>query len=399
MNLKVRICAALIAVLKFALGILYAVFKCFPSRNKTVFLSRQGNRPGLDFLLLEDSLRKEDPTLETVMITAKLEKNIPSLLRFFRATLRSMYHLATASVCILDTYWPLVSLLNHKPDLAVIQIWHAIGKLKQSGHQTLDKGYGRGKSMAQLLNMHKGYDVVIAGGKSMNAYYCASFGVEESQLYNIGLPRIDYLLDNRRSSRELLESSYPETAGKTVVLYVPTFRRGTLADYTALTEAFRQEDSILIVKPHPHQDLADPESLAPYRYTKLNTMQALCACDIVITDYSAISLEAAVLSKPVYFYLFDHEDYMRNNGVNINPCVEMPNNVYYDPEQLIQAIRNGTYDTQALAAFQERYLPGELGTSTGRLTKLILDCIKDGKHEGIRKNLHRVNEAGLPVDH
>ena len=397
--MKEKIIATGIGVLKFLLGLLYGVLKCFPTRNKVVFLSRQGNQPGLDFLLLEESLKKEDPAPEIVMITRKIEKNIPSLLRFAWATLSSLYHLATASVCILDTYWPVVSMLRHKPDLTVIQIWHAIGKLKKSGHQTLDKGYGRGRNMAELLSMHKGYDVVIAGGKVMNEYYCASFGVEESRLYNIGLPRIDYLLENARSSRVLLEESYPETAGKTVVLYAPTFRRGTLADYSELIGAFAAGGQTLIIKPHPHQDLANPESLEPYRYPGLSTMQALCACDIVITDYSAISLEAAVLSKSIYFYLFDHEQYLQNNGVNINPLVEMPNNVYHDPHQLAQAIENGTYDTESLTAFQKRYLPDPLGQSTECLTKLILDCIKDGKHEGIRKNLHRASEAGISVGH
>ena len=399
MTLKDRILAASVAVLKFALGIVYGILKLSPSQKKAVFLSRQSNEPGLDFLLLRDALWKEEPDLKIVMIAAKLEKNIPSLLRFAWASLRSMYHLATSSVCVLDTYWPVVSLLCHKPELTVIQIWHAIGKLKKSGHQTLDKGYGRGKNMAQLLNMHKGYDVVIAGGKVMNEYYCASFGVEESQLYNIGLPRIDYLLQNVKSSRQLLEETYPETAGKKVILYAPTFRRGTVADYAELMEAFREDDAILIIKPHPHQELGSPESLKPYRFDKLTTMQVLCACDVVITDYSAISLEAAVLSKPIYFYLFEHENYMKNNGVNIDPRVEMPDNVYCDPNQLAQAIRTGTYHAESFTAFQKRYLPDPLGHSTSRLTKLILDCMKDGKYEGIRQNLHRTDEAGLPVGH
>ena len=399
MNLKKMICVIAVGCLKFVLGIIYAVLKWLPSRNKVVFLSRQSSRPGLDFRLLQDALAQADPTLEIVMITKQLEKNIPSVLRFGWYSLISMYHLATSSVCVLDTYWPVVSLLNHKASLTVIQMWHAIGKLKQSGYQTLDKGYGRGKAIAELMNMHKGYDVVIAGGKSMNAYYCASFGVQESQLYNIGLPRIDYLLENRQRNRELLYKSYPEFRRKTVVLYVPTFRRGTTADYSRLIKAFQREDYALMIKPHPYQILANSESLAPYRCGKLNTMQALDACDIIITDYSAISLEAAVLCKPIYFYLFDYQNYLCNNGVNINPYQEMPYNVYEDPDLLVSAIKNGTYNMESLLAFRKRYLPEHLGESTSRLTQLIMDCMKDGKYEGIRKNLHREAEAAVSVDH
>ena len=399
MSLNNLVCTVGVGCLKFVLGAVYTVMKLLPSRNKVVFLSRQNSRPSLDFQLLRVSLCKVDPTLEIVMITRKLEKNIPSALRFGWYSLVSMYHLATSKVCVLDSYWPVVSLLRHKPSLTVIQMWHAIGKLKQSGYQTLGKGYGRKKKLAELMYMHKGYDVVIAGGKSMNPYYCASFGVQESQLYNIGLPRIDYLLENVQCNREMLYECYPEFQGKTVVLYVPTFRRGTTADYSHLIESFRKENYALIIKPHPYQVMTDPESLVPFRCDRLDTMQALDACDIVITDYSAISLEAATLCKPIYFYLFDYQEYLRNNGVNINPYLEMPDNVYESAEQLIDAIKNGRYNMESLQAFRNRYLPENLGTSTDRLTRLIMDCVKDGKYEGIRKNLHRETEATVPMGH
>lgn len=398
-TLRAKAAVLLAATVKLTLALLYAPMKCFPTRRKVVFLSRQSNSPSLDFLLLRQSLLRREPGLKTVMITRRLDKNFADLLRFGWATLVSLYHLATAEVCVLDSYWPAVSLLKHKKGLTVIQMWHAIGKLKQSGYQTLDKGYGRSRALAQAMGMHRGYDVVIAGGESMNSYYCASFGVRQEQLWGIGLPRIDYLLENEQANRALALERCPRLRGKTIVLYAPTFRRGTLADYSAMTAAFDPERFALIVKPHPNQALADPESLRPYGCGGLTTMQALDACDILITDYSAISLEAAVLGRPIYFYLFDHQTYLSNNGINIDPYQEMPGNVYEDARALWAAIGQGRYDRDALDAFRKRYLPKKLGASTASLTKLILDCIEDGKHEGIRKNLHREAEAAVSVVH
>ena len=49
-----------------------------------------------------------------------------------------MYHLATASVCVLDAYWPAISLLHHKKSLTVIQMWHALGKIKPVSYTHLD---------------------------------------------------------------------------------------------------------------------------------------------------------------------------------------------------------------------------------------------------------------------
>ena len=41
-------------------------------------------------------------------------------------------------------------------------MWHALGKIKQSGYQTLGKESGRGEEMARLMKMHEGYDYIIA---------------------------------------------------------------------------------------------------------------------------------------------------------------------------------------------------------------------------------------------
>ena len=45
----------------------------------------------------------------------------------------------------------------------MIQMWHAIGKIKKSGYQTLDKDSGRSRAVAELLCMHRNYDYIIAG--------------------------------------------------------------------------------------------------------------------------------------------------------------------------------------------------------------------------------------------
>ena len=378
-----------ISFLKFFAENLYKLMKHLPSGNKVVFLSRQSDKPGLDFLLLRDELLRRDPSVKIVMITKRLEKNLSSIIRFVWYTFVSLYHLATSSVCVLDSYWPVVSMLQHKESLTVIQMWHAIGKMKQSGYQTLGKKYGRQEDIAEAMDMHKGYDVVIAGADSMNDYYCASFGVEKEQLLNIGLPRIDYLLENRKSNRDLLLTIYPQLKGKTLVLYAPTFRRGVAIDYSHVVKAFPSDKYALIVKPHPNQIVKNKEALLPYMYNNLPTIAVLDACDIVITDFSAISFEAAVINKPIYFYLYDYENYLAINGVNINPYEEMPNSVFKNLDELINAIKNEPYDMAALQDFRERYLPAKMGYSTHRLTKLILDCIRDGKYEGLRKNLIR----------
>lgn len=75
-----------------------------------------------------------------------------------------------------------------KKSLTVIQMWHALGKIKQSGYQTLGKASGRGAEMAHLLKMHENYDYIIAGGKAWNPFYEKSFNQPQDKLVNCGLP-------------------------------------------------------------------------------------------------------------------------------------------------------------------------------------------------------------------
>ena len=43
-------------------------------------------------------------------------------------------------------------------------MWHALGKIKQSGYQTLGKASGRGAEMAHLMKMHENYDYICRRG-------------------------------------------------------------------------------------------------------------------------------------------------------------------------------------------------------------------------------------------
>ena len=129
-----------IYIMRIGLNFIYAVLKLFPTqKNKVLFLSRQSNTLTLDFKMTQEELRREQPDIKIVTICHRLEGEGSGAAAFAKSTLKSMYHLATSSVCVLDAYWPAVSILHHKKSLTVIQMWHALGKIKQSGYQTLGK--------------------------------------------------------------------------------------------------------------------------------------------------------------------------------------------------------------------------------------------------------------------
>ncbi len=389
-----------VILLRWVMNFVYFFMKLLPTDgNKILFLSRQSDTPSEDFMSLSRRILDFKPDAKIVMITQRADSNPGSMLRFAGATLKSMLHLATARVCVLDSYWPAVSVLKHKKQLAVIQMWHAMGKIKKSGYQTLGKKFGRSYMIAEEMRMHHNYDVVIAGGRAFNPFYCASFGIDENILYNVGLPRMDDLRENVERSRELFYATYPQYRGKKIVLYAPTFRKGKVISANSIVRAFApRKDTVLVVKYHPNQIKSMEAQMEAEKCDEVPTSVVLSVADCVITDYSAIAIEAAVLDKPLYFYLFDYEDYLSHNGLNVNLPDELPQCVYTSAKALEKAIRTGRYDTEAYEEFRAKYLPDMSGRATDKIANLIIGCMENDKHDAIRKIISQQAAVGSTLD-
>ena len=389
-----------VILLRWVLNFIYFFMKLAPTHdNRIVFLSRQSDTPSEDYVCLKEKISELRPDAEILMITQRADSNAKSMLRFAGATLKSMRYLATSRVCILDGYWPAVSVLNHKKELAVIQLWHAMGKIKKSGYQSLGKKFGRSDMIAKEMRMHRNYDVIIAGGRAFNPFYCASFGTTEDKLYNVGLPRMDILRENVQKSRVRFYKMYPWLRGKKIVLYVPTFRKGQILDPKELVENFDfDDDQWLVVKRHPNQQLRLSSVRPGLTCSRLPTSVVLSVADAVITDYSAVTIEAAILNKPVYFYLFDYEDYLSHNGLNVNLADEFPDSTFYDAKSLLKAIDDDNYDFENYRRFREKYLPDQNGRATDKIASLVVNCMEKDKHDAINESIAEQNKIDGVMD-
>ena len=96
----------------------------------------------------------------------------------------------------------------------------------------------------------------------------------------------------------------------------------------------------------------------------------------VITDYSAVAFEAATLDKPLFFYLYDLEEYKDIRGLNINLKEEMPNSTKQDFKEIINIIKNNTYDYNELKKFKEKYVETTDIKNCNRIVEYIRKNIK-----------------------
>lgn len=359
---------------------IYAGMKLLPIKHKVVFLSRQSNRHPRDFNRLEDELRTIEPSAEIVQSCRRVPDRVADLPRFLVGILPELYHLATARVAIVNGYSIAVCVLDHRPELTVIQIWHALGAIKRFGFQSVDMPDGRPADLVRIMRMHRNYDYVLCGGEGSIGSFAEAFGVDRSNVLPIGLPRVDDLVGlaegtvrPSQSTRRFL-SSHPTILDRSIprILYAPTNHEGVQQGIASMVERFGSDAYTLILKPHSNQNgelLRDNVVDA----TGINVQDLLLYADVLVTDYSAVAFEGYCIDKPVYYFVPGIEEYESRRGLNTHPLREYPSVSTADIEELGRWIDEGRYDHKLAAEMKARYLPYPLEGCTHRIAHLIVD--------------------------
>jgi len=157
-----------------------------------------------------------------------------------------------------------------------------------------------------------------------------------------------------------------------VVLYVPTFRTYDEYKIDELIQAFEESDYKLIIKIHPRMKIIVDKK---YTYDAVTSLELLSIADVVISDYSAISIEAAILNRPVLLYIYDEERYNKIEGINTNLYEDLKGYVFKESEALVHTINKGNYDRNVLRAYREKYVV-EQESATKALVDAILKDVK-----------------------
>lgn len=359
-----------LAIAKLGLRFLYLFFRPFKLKNKVVMFSRESDTPPLDFVLLEEELRRRSPDTEIVYFCRKMTKNtnIPS---YCWMVLRSLYHLATATLAITDTYSIQLCVLPKKEGQTIVQVWHAVGAVKKFSYQCLDRENGHSARMAEQMCMHRNYDYILCTSQATRRSYVEAFRTMPEKILVKGMPRVDYIQRPDEGIRQRFLEQRPDLEGKKLLLYLPTFREGVDAGSRELLKAAEHDRSVhILVKPHPLSKFVVPKGNLPGG--KWSTYDLMKVCDGVITDYSASSLEASLLRKPVYFYLFDYEAYRQNQGLNIDPAQELPAATSMDAEAVVAKL-NAPYDYAALERFRSRYIETADINNTEAIVDFLLE--------------------------
>ena len=283
----------------------------------------------------------------------------------FRIALRS-YRVASSRLVIVDDYFFPIYPVKKRPGVTIVQVWHACGAFKRFGRATLEAEWGADQIFLKWVPIHSNYDLTLVSSASIAPIYAEAFGQStETISAAFGIPRTDVLLPSPR--RDAAERAVRERLGlrdgRTTILYAPTFRGADLKeavapellDIAALHRALGSEYRLILrlhsfVKsamriPPEVGDFVVDASAEP------DANEVLLAGDILVSDYSSIIFEYALLNRPMAFLAPDLAAYERERGFFFDYRTGVPGPVLEETEQLARWIQAKQFDLQRVRTF------------------------------------------------
>ena len=280
----------------------------------------------------------------------------------------------------------------------VIQLWHGCGAFKKWGYSTAKLEWGADEKALEEYPIHNTYTYVTVSDESVKKFYSEAFNCDEKIIHADGVPRTDKYFDKKyvSSSRERVLEKYPEIGNRKIILYSPTFRGASkgkanfiqMLDFLYLKKHLEKE-YVILVKLHPFikkgMNLSKglKEIYGSFVFDVSKTLpidDAMCASDMVVTDYSSLIFEYALLSRPMIFFAYDLEQYDRERSFYFDYENFVPGDIVRDTEELLKAIRKNEreFDKEKVEDFKKKFMSACDGKSTER----ILNKITKGKRYG-----------------
>ncbi|WP_366561146.1 CDP-glycerol glycerophosphotransferase family protein [Bacillus velezensis] len=382
MNLR-SLFAAFYSIYLSVLGVLFKPVK--PKNHLTLLVSFEENAQALirSYKAHAESLSYEMTVLYT-RHAVSLKKELEGIGSFYLNEkhplhlLKAVLILFKSKVVITDNYFLMTSVLNRRPQTTCIQVWHANGSLKKFGLEDVTNQNRPASDISRFKKVYRSFDFVTVGSDAMADVFKKSFGIRDGQLLKTGVPLTDVYYEEHKPE---LKHKWP----KKIILYAPTFRDYDMQSFRLpfteeqLTNALKGE-YMLLVKLHPavlHQISASFESELIKNVSDMRLHDLLKAADILITDYSSVPFEFALLNKPIFFFTYDLEEYDQKRGLIDNYTSVIPGKACHDSEALLEEMTKKPFRAEEMKRFSDKWNMYSDGNSSEALLKFAETKMKN----------------------
>lgn len=373
-------------VRKFGGTLIMYVCRIFPiKKNKVILVSYNGKGYGDGSKAVTEALLNNHEPLDIVWaVKPQFKDTLPDQVRYVKFnSLQYLYELSTAKVWV-DNVRKSKAIVKRYNQF-YIQLWHgcyALKKIEKDVENHLGRNYvASAKHDSKLANL------MVSGSAFFTNIIRRAFWYN-GEILECGSPRIDSLFNPKEGIMEAVCSKLGIEPNQKIILYAPTFRNDYNVDcyslnYSQIRETLKQTDGIdytILVRLHPN--VSNKDNLIEYnehiinasKYPDINEL--ILASDIIITDYSSVMFEAAMIGKPVFLFATDIDEYSSDRGFYFD-IRNLPFPLSQSNDELINNIlsfnqKNYEKETEKFFATLQ---PFENGTAARQVADQIIEVI------------------------
>lgn len=359
--------------------ILFAFLKIFPvKKNRIVMECDYGKGFYGNLYYIYEYLNSKAHSYEIIIpLNKKVDKPKMKIFntKFVKTrTIKHLYYLATAKFWVTNNHY--YYFLKPSKKTIFINTWHSLSGIKKIGVEATRNT----QKIANYAKEGKNIDYFLVGSDDLKMRFHKSLKIDYEKMLNIGLPRTDPFFDRNTQSNKLKDfyKRYPNLENKIIYLYLPTFRDDSIKNFELPIdlELWSQEmdqEKFLIIKLH---SIIKETFQLPDKYKKfclvindedVNTL--MFASDYLITDYSSVFFEYALLEKPIIFYPYDYKDYVNNRGIIENYFEFIPGPWVLTTKELINFLKFHNFDISKVTKFAELHNDFKDGNSSKRFVE------------------------------
>jgi CDP-glycerol glycerophosphotransferase len=251
-------------------------------------------------------------------------------------------------------------------------------------HMGLDlrqsEGRGRGMDFDKLLERVARWDYSVSSNRHSTEVWERVYpGTYET--LEVGYPRNDRLASATPEEVARVRAGLGIAPEQTAVLYAPTHREyedGYVPrlDLARLADALGR-DHVILARLHYFYD-SDPLVRELHDAGRLldvashPSIEELClAADVLLTDYSSIMFDYAVLDRPIVIHAPDWDEYRNRRGVYFDLLAEPPGAVAYTEAEVVEALAAPVDGDRA--AFRARFCALDDGGAAERVVRRVWD--------------------------
>ena len=253
-----------------------------------------------------------------------------------------------------------------------VYLWHGT-PLKRVGLDVSRVQARRRSAPARLaarivrLTQASGYRLVrlfVAAGELDRQRFITAFGAPPKRVVALGSPRFDVIRGGRAFDLVVqtdLRAQLGYGPDDRLIVWLPTHRREygeaswlPALDGAQLDEALGPDSRIkLLIKPHPNAEwdvfrerMSDDPRIRLMRESDVDVNALLHVADGLITDYSSVCFDYAILERPIWFLAPDVERYNSDRGLYDPYDVVTGGRHHLDWGSLLAAMRADESDAQ-----------------------------------------------------